>query len=159
MQTNFFDTFYPPVKLDTKDSILKMIERSGYSKVKSADSVLHHYRKENEDFGFIILRKTRSGYFMKLRMETHFVNNENMRAFSKDKHHTVFVIVIEKSTGITLIACLAKLIGFSGYNRGIPGKYFDRDQFLYLDSVVCNETRSLECSLFEIYENGRSAAD
>lgn len=152
MQSDFFTTYKPPLKLDTTSCILKVFERSGFEKVKSHSRVLHHFRKDNEDYGFIILRKTRDGFFLKMNMSTHFVDNAKMDAFSR--HDSVFVIIIEKFSSQTLIACLGKLWGYSGDNNEVPGTYFPRQQFIFFDSIVSKETKALDTELHEINEYG-----
>lgn len=154
MSYSLFDTYYPPVKVDSKSAILRLLERSGYTKIKSVKNVLYHFKKDNVDYGFIILRKTRIGFFWKTQKETHFVNYNRLDAFGRKYNNQVFVIILEESTGQTIIGCLGKLFGHHGFNKNVEGEYFPREQFIWIQSIIDDETQALACDLNKIHDFG-----
>lgn len=152
MQCDLFGTQYEIPKMDTTKSILSIFKNSGFEYVQGYRRVLHHLRKNNVDHGLIILHKSRRGFLWKFNRYEHFVNVSHTAMFSKEKHNTVFVIVVEHDTGQTIIGCLANLVGIKTENYGVPVFSFPREQFIPLDEIVNNQSKSLEFDLMKLHE-------
>lgn len=133
----------------TKEQIIQLYKDSGFAYVRSLGQVLHHFTKDGENYGLIIVKKSKPGYMWSTGEFEHSVNEKYIRMFSSPKN--VNVVVLEQSSGETLVANLSQLKGAKRTINNVPVYSFTRLQFKMIDDLLqaSGETTTLNLDLLK----------
>jgi hypothetical protein len=159
MRNNSIPPSETPVKFDTPKRILAVLKKSGFTDLESLGSTVHRMQLNGAYYGFMTLTKTHMGLYEKYGTTTQFVEQYRINQYQVTPRENVYIIIIEKSTGLHLIGNLARLHGYTGKNNGFEGIYYPRHQFMLLDFLVSDQTGALSCGIDEIYIHGTSVLD